>query len=347
IIGGGFGGIELAKRLRSKEVQVVMLDKHNYHTFQPLLYQVATGGLEPDSIAYPLRKIFKNQRNFTFRVAEVLSIDPVQKLVHTSIGHTSYDFLVLATGSETNFFGNKEMEHYAMPMKTVPEALDLRSLILQHFEAALLEDSINEQEAHMNFVVVGGGPTGVEICGALAELKNHVLPKDYPELDLRKMQINLLEGTQELLGAMSDNSSVKAAKFLKEMGVNLWLNARVLSYDGKTVQLDSGRLFESYNVIWTAGVRGKVIEGIDSSAVLRGNRYKVNEFSQVEGHESIFAIGDVAAMISDEYPHGHPGVAPAAMQQGKHLARNIIRLVNGAPMEPFDYFDKGSMATIV
>lgn len=346
IIGGGFGGISLAKKLRSKEVQVIMFDRHNYHTFQPLLYQVATGGLEPDSIAYPLRKIFKNQKNFTFRVAEVLSIDPEKKLIQTSIGHTDYDFLVIATGSETNFFGNKEMEQTTMPMKTIPEALDLRSLILQHFEAALLEDSINEQEAHMNFVVVGGGPTGVEICGALAELKNHVLPKDYPDLDLRKMQINLVEGTPELLSAMSDNSSTKAAKFLKEMGVNLWLNARVLNYDSKTVTLDTGRKFESYNVIWTAGVKGKVIDGLDPDVLVKGNRYKVNEFNQVAGYEDIFAIGDVAAAISEEYPNGHPGVAPTAIQHGNKLAKNIVRLINGAPMEPFSYFDKGSMATI-
>src|SRR3546814_619594 len=238
------------------------------------------------------------------------------------------------------------MEQMTMPMKTIPEALDLRSLILQHFEAALLEDSINEQEAHMNFVVVGGGPTGVEICGALAELKNHVLPKDYPDLDLRKMQINLVEGTPELLGAMSDNASTKAAKFLKEMGVNLWVNSRVMGYDGKTVTLDGRKKFESYNVIWTAGVKGKVIDGLNPETLVRGGRYKVNSFNQIEGYEDIFAIGDVAAMISEEFPAGHPGVAPAAIQHGKHLAKNLIRLINNAPMEPFSYFDKGSMATI-
>lgn len=346
IIGGGFGGIQLAKKLKNKEVQVIMIDKHNYHTFQPLLYQVATGGLEPDSIAYPIRKMFKNQRNFIFRVAEALSVNTERKVVRTSIGEIPYDFLVIATGSESNFFGNTEIEHYAMPMKSVPEALDLRSLILQNFESALLTDSINEQEAHMSFVVVGGGPTGVEICGALAELKNHVLPKDYPDLDLRRMKINLVEGMDELLGAMSGNSSRKSAKFLKEVGVNLWFNALVEKYDGRVVTLSNGKKFESYNVIWTAGVKGKTIEGIPPSAIAKGNRYKVNEFNQVEGFENIFAIGDVAAMSTPEYPRGLPGVAPVAMQHGRHLAGNLLRIMNRTDPVPFKYFDKGSMATI-
>ncbi|MDP2159522.1 MAG: FAD-dependent oxidoreductase, partial [Flavobacterium sp.] len=235
IIGGGFGGIELAKKLRNKEVQVFMIDKHNYHTFQPLLYQVATGGLEPDSIAFPLRKIFKQQSNFTFRVAEAISVDTTKNELLTSIGNISYDYLVIATGSDTNYFGNDEVKMHSMPMKSIPEALDLRSMILQRFEKALLTTDKDEQLALMNFVVVGGGPTGVETSGALAELKNHVLPKDYPELDIQKMQIHLIDSGERLLQSMSVQASEKAAIFLKRMGVNVINEDRVLNYDGNTV----------------------------------------------------------------------------------------------------------------
>src|SRR6476661_824804 len=241
IVGGGFGGIELAKKLKKKEVQVLMLDRHNYHTFQPLLYQVATGGLEPDSIAFPLRKIFSGQRNFTFRNTEVLSINPELKSLETTIGSISYDYLVLATGSDTNFFGNKEIEHFSMPMKTIPEALNLRSMILQNLEEAVTETDPLKKEALLNFVVVGGGPTGVELSGSLAELKRHVLPRDYPDLNISQVDIYLIEGSPEVLGPMSDEASRKAKDFLENMGVTLMLDERVVSYDGDVIKLGSGQ----------------------------------------------------------------------------------------------------------
>lgn len=346
IVGGGFGGIQLAKSLRDKEVQVLMLDKHNYHTFQPLLYQVATGGLEPDSIAFPLRKIFKQHRNVFFRVANVERVDAEHKTVHTNIGHISYDYLVIATGSTTNFFGNETIENFSMPMKSIPEALNLRSLILQSFEEALLKDSINEQEALMNFVIVGGGPTGVETAGALAELKMHVLPNDYPDLDLRRMQINLVENSTRILSSMSEQASEMSDKFLKDMGVMVRTNDAVVSYDGRLAVLKSGKTLETANLIWTAGVKAAVFNGLEKAEFHRGGRIVVDEYNQVKGYSNIYAIGDVAAMITEETPNGHPGVAQVALQQAKTLSKNIINLLNSRKQKAFKYFDMGSMATV-
>ncbi|WP_411274937.1 NAD(P)/FAD-dependent oxidoreductase [Daejeonella sp.] len=346
IVGGGFGGIELAKRLKNKEVDILMLDRHNYHTFQPLLYQVATGGLEADSIAFPLRKIFKNQNNFTFRVTNVDAVDPSRKVVITSIGEISYDYLIIATGSDTNFFGQKEIEHFSMAMKTIPEALNLRSMILQNLEEALVVTDIVEKRSLLNFVVVGGGPTGVELSGSLAELKKHVLPKDYPELSIEDINVYLIEGSDELLGVMSDQASSKSRLFLEEMGVNVYTNLRVEAYDGNVIKLSDGREIHTKNVLWSAGVKGAVLEGLPPETIARGNRVIVDEFNRVEGQEYIFAIGDVAAQITEETPNGHPGVAPVAIQQGTQLAKNIIRFMNNEQPEAFKYFDKGSMATV-
>ncbi len=346
IVGGGFGGIELAKRLKNKEVEILMLDRHNYHTFQPLLYQVATGGLEADSIAFPLRKIFKNQKNFTFRVTDVDRVDPARKLVITSIGEISYDYLVIATGSDTNFFGQKEIEHFSMAMKTIPEALNLRSMILQNLEEALVVTDLIEKRALLNFVVVGGGPTGVELSGALAELKKHVLPKDYPELSIEDINVYLIEGSDELLGGMSDQASAKSMQFLQEMGVNVFTNLRVEGYDGNLIRLSDGQAINTKNVLWSAGVKGAALEGLPADSIARGNRVVVDEFNRVSALENIFAIGDVAAQINMESPNGLPGVAPVAIQQGRHLANNIIRFMNNEQPEPFKYFDKGSMATV-
>ena len=346
IIGGGFGGIQLAKGLKEKEVEVLMLDRHNYHTFQPLLYQVATGGLEADSIAFPLRKIFKNQKNFKFRNTEVLQIIPEKHLLITTIGEISYDYVVIATGSDTNFFGSKTLEHYTMPMKTIPEALNLRSMILQNLEEALIEHDPESKASLLNFVVVGGGPTGVELAGSLSELKKHVLVKDYPELNINKIKIYLIEGSHVLLGPMSPQAQRSACDFLQEMGVEVLTDIRVVSYDGEKIVLSDGKEIPTQNVLWSAGVMGEVIPGIPKEKIVRGNRIKVDAYNQVDGYENIFAIGDVSAMITDEYPNGLPGVAPTAMQQGKHLAKNLIRLLNRQPLEPFKYRDKGSMATI-
>ena len=347
IIGGGFAGISLAKKLAKQEVQVVLLDKHNYHTFQPLLYQVSTGGLEPDSIAYPIRKIVKNFPNFFFRLANVGGIDTEKKKISSDIGELKFDYLVLATGSETNFFGNTEIERYSMAMKTIPQSLNLRSLILENFEEALLTSDLHERNALMNFVIVGAGPTGVELAGALAEIKKGILPKDYPDLDTRLAQINLIQSGDRILKEMSEVASRKAEDFLEKLGVNVWKNVRVTGYDGKTVTTTSDLTFEAATLIWAAGVKGTTVKGLDSKDyVASGNRLLVNEFNQVKGFDSIFAIGDIACMLTEEFPKGLPMMAQPAIQQGEQLGDNLLRMVESKPMKPFKYKDKGSMATI-
>lgn len=347
IIGGGFAGISLAKKLGKKEVQAVLIDKHNYHTFQPLLYQVSTGGLEPDSIAYPIRKIVKDYPNFYFRMANVEAIDTENKSVCTDIGDLAYDHLVIATGSKTNFFGNSEIEKYSMVMKTIPESLNLRSLILENFEQAILTSDLADRNALMNFVIVGAGPTGVELAGALAEIKKGILPKDYPDLDIRRMKINLVQSSDRVLPAMSEVASEKAEDYLQKLGVDVWKNLRVTTYDGDWVQTNGAVNFKTATVIWSAGVKGATIPGVDGEELItKGNRILVNEFNQVKGFDDIYALGDIAAMQSDEYPSGHPMMAQPAIQQGKHLGKNLIRKIEGKEMKPFSYFDKGSMATI-
>lgn len=347
IIGGGFAGISLAKRLRNKNVQVVLLDKHNYHNFQPLMYQVATGGLEPDSIAYPIRKIVQEYKDFYFRLAEVREIDAENNTLYADIGELKFDYLVIATGSKTNYFGNKEIERNSMAMKTIPQSLNIRSLILENFEQALLTNDIDERHSLMNFVLVGGGPTGVELAGALAEMKKAILPKDYPDLDVRKMEINLIQGSNRVLDSMSENASEKAEKFLLDLGVSVWKNVRVTGYDGKTVTTSSDLSFDSATVIWTAGVQGALPHGLKADSFIKNvNRIKVNQFNQVEGYEHLFAIGDIAVMSSEKFPQGHPMMAQPAMQQGRLLADNLIKIINKKTPKPFEYKDKGSMATI-
>ncbi len=346
IVGGGFAGIQLAKGLRHEDAQVILIDKNNYHTFQPLLYQVATAGLEPDSIAYPLRKIFKNQRNFFFRMAEVFKVDLETKSLVTSIGDIKYDYLVLATGSVTNFFGMEDFKANAVPMKSVPEALNLRSLLLQNLEAALLANDIQERESLMNFVVIGGGPTGVEMAGALAELKNHILPQDYPELDLNRMQIHIIDASSRLLPTMSEVSSQKAYDFLKKFDLNIWVDTKVVHYDGQALVLSNGKKIISKNVIWAAGVAGAALPGIDPKSLMRGNRIKVNEFNQVEGFQDIFALGDVAHQTTSKFPQGLPMLAPVAIQQGRHLAKNLALRLRRQPLKPFHFKNLGVMATV-
>ncbi|MDP5097564.1 MAG: NAD(P)/FAD-dependent oxidoreductase [Flavobacterium sp.] len=347
IIGGGFAGISLAKKLRNKNVQVVLLDKHNYHNFQPLMYQVATGGLEPDSIAYPIRKVVQEYKDVYFRLAEVREIDASNNKVIADIGELKYDYLVIATGSKTNYFGNKEIERNSMAMKTIPQSLNIRSLILENFEQALLTNDIDERHSLMNFVLVGGGPTGVELAGALAEMKKAILPKDYPDLDVRKMEINLIQSGDRILNTMSENASEKAEKFLLDLGVSVWKNVRVTGYDGKTVTTNSDLSFDSATVIWTAGVQGALPHGLKADSFIKNvDRIKVNQYNQVEGYDNLFAIGDIAVMSSEQYPQGHPMMAQPAMQQGRLLAENVIRLLDKKELKPFVYKDKGSMATI-
>jgi NADH dehydrogenase len=347
IIGGGFAGIALAKKLRNKNVQVVLLDKHNYHTFQPLLYQVATGGLEAGSIAYPIRKVIQEYKDFYFRLTSVKEIDTVNQKIISEIGDLHYDYLVIATGSKTNYFGNKDIERYSMSMKTIPQSLNIRSLILENFEQAVLIKDEVERNMLINFVIVGAGPTGVELAGALAEMKKAILQKDYPDLDIAKMQINLVQGDVRVLDTMSEKSSAAAEKFLVDLGVKVWKNVRVTNYDGKTVTTNSDLTFETATVIWAAGVQGAKIAGLDSkSLVERVERIRVNEYNQVMGYENIFAIGDIASMETELFPQGHPMMAQPAIQQGKLLGENLIKLINKKPMTAFEYNNKGSMATI-
>lgn len=347
IIGCGFAGISLAKELGKQEVQVVLLDRHNYHTFQPLLYQVSTGGLEPDSIAYPIRKIVKNYPNFYFRLANVASVDAEKKCVCTDIGDITYDQLVIATGSKTNFFGNAAIEKYSMVMKTIPQSLNLRSLILENFEQALLISDLEERNALMNFVIVGAGPTGVELAGALAEIKKGILPKDYPDLDIRQMKINLVQGSDRILPAMSEKASAKAEDYLQELGVEVWKDLRVTNYDGDWATTNTDINFKTATLIWSAGVKGATISGLDGEDfIVRGNRMVVNEFNLVKGFGDVYALGDIACMKNELYPFGHPMMAQPAIQQGKHLGKNILRKMNGKEMKPFVYNDKGSMATV-
>ncbi len=347
IVGAGFAGISLAKKLKDHSLQVVVIDKHNYHTFQPLLYQVSTGGLEPDSIAYPVRKILKRLRNFYFRLAEVQQVDTAKKMLYTSIGTIEYDYLVIATGTKTNFFGNSEIEKFAMSMKSVPQALNIRSLVLQNFEKADNCSSLEQRKALLNFSIIGAGPTGVELAGAFAELKRHVFPKDYRHLNIEEMEIHLFEGSTRVLPPMSEKASRKAHKFLEEFGVKIHLNTIVKSYDGETLITKDKKLTKTKNFIWTAGVVGSPIKGIGASAMsTNGSRYKVNTYNQIEGYPSIFAIGDIAQMATSLYPHGHPQMAQPAIQQGELLAKNLKRLELGKPMVAFEYNNKGNMATV-
>ncbi len=347
IIGGGFAGINLAKTLANKNVQIVLIDKRNYHTFQPLLYQVSSAGLEPDSIAYPLRKIIKKHKNTFFRLAEVNNIDDETNEIDTSIGKISFDYLVIATGTKTNYFGNKTIETHGMPMKKVPQALNIRSLILQNFEQAAITNNKEARKALLNFVIVGGGPTGVELAGAIAELKNHILPRDYHDLIPSDMQIYLLEGSSRVLPTMSEHASKKAARFLTKLGVLVHCNTLVTEYDGKKVSTNLSLKLQSETLIWAAGVTGNPVKGLRTETLVdRANRYKVNVFNQVEGYTNIFALGDIALMETEAYPKGHPQVAQPAIQQGELLGKNLIKLIEGKPLKKFKYKDKGSMATV-
>jgi NADH:ubiquinone reductase (H+-translocating) len=346
IIGGGFGGIELAKQLRNKPFQIVLLDKHNYHAFQPLLYQVATAGLESYSIASPYRAMFEGQDNLVFRLAEVTEVIASEQTIKTTIGDVTYDYLVIATGSTTNFFGMQDVMQHAMPMKSVPQALDIRSMLIQNFEKAVsLEHKSDEQESLIDIVIVGGGPTGIETAGALAELRNHVLPTDYPEIDFKMMDIYLIELGPRLLAGMSEEASAKTKQFLEELGVHVWLNTGLVSYDGYKAALNNGKTILTTSLIYAAGVAGMVPSGFQKESIGRGNRLSIDGKLRVKGHSNIFSIGDVASFIPEGKQAPLPMVAPVAMQMGTYLAKF---LKSGAkdPYPDFTYVDKGSMATI-
>ena len=349
IVGGGFGGLKLARKLNNKPgFEVILIDKVNYHQFQPLLYQVATAGLDASNISFPLRKVFHKSKNVRIRLAELKEVIPSQHKIITSTEEIDYDILVLAMGTETNFFGNQQLIENAFPMKSTVEALQLRHKLIRNFEEALLAKDPGELQRLMNIVVVGGGPTGVELSGALAEMKNYVLPKDYPELDFGKMNIYLLEGGPKTLGNMSEKSAEDSRKYLTKLGVKVLTHTLVNNFDGNNVQLKDNSSVPAKTVIWAAGVTGAVPPGFDKSLIARGDRLVVDRQLKMKDPENnIYVIGDLAYMETPKYPHGHPQLASVAIQQARLLARNLQRLQrDNTRFEEFEYYDKGTMATV-
>lgn len=346
VVGGGFAGLELIKRLAGKPYKVILLDKNNYHCFQPLLYQVATGSLGADNIAHPFRRTVGPMPNVIYRMAEVQHIDAANNSVDTNHGSFTYDHLVLATGTVTNFFGNQRIAHEAMQLKSINQALDIRSDFLQEFEAAIYLEDEHAQRQRLNFVIVGGGPSGVELAGALAEIRKTILKHEYREVENQRMQIHLVDSGDEVLGSFSAKSQQIALKFLHELGVHVQFRTRVTGYDGETITFQDGSTMQSSTVIWTAGVKGAPVPGLEPSVEARAVRYRVDRFNRVEGTSNIYAIGDIALDTGDpDHPKGHPQVAPTAIQQAKALAANLLRKP-GEQWSPFKYRDKGSMATI-
>ena len=346
IAGCGFAGLTLAKKLKNKGFQIVILDKHNYHQFPPLFYQVASAGLEESSILFPLRKIFQNYEDFHIRKVVVIKVDTEKNVLVTSAGVLDYDYLVLAHGATNSYFGSVDMQRHSRGMKTIGEVLDMRNSLLLNFENALIARDKEEQEMLLTIVIVGGGPSGVEIAGALAEMNKFVLPKDYPEFSEIRAKIYLVEAIDRVLSSMSQESSEKARLFLENMGVKVLTNTRVSGCDDKTVFLDSGQNIGTGMIIWTAGIAGNKIDGLRPECFSRAGRITVDRINKVEGYNNIFALGDIAFMTEDNYPKGHPQVAQVAIQQAKQLAGNFIRMNKNKPLKEFKYKDLGTMATV-
>lgn len=346
IIGAGFGGVAMAKCFKNKNVEILLIDQNNYHNFQPLLYQIATGGLEPYSIAYPVRRIFRGYKNVRFRMTTVEAVDTQSKLLKTSIGNFSYDILIIATGSQTNFFNFEPIKNELFTLKSIPDALNIRNFIFQNLEKALAKPKDEMLDEILSIAIVGGGPAGIEIAGALAEMKKYVIPKDFPDLDVSKMRINLYEANDKLLKVMSGEASAKSLEYLKQMGINVNLNSRINSYLNDKLSDTKGNIFYTDTVIWTAGVKGAPVEGLPDECIISGNRILVDGYNQVLHADSVYAIGDVAACITEDNPKGLPMLAPVAQQQGRHLAKNILLKIRNKPLEPFVYNDRGTMATI-
>ena len=347
VVGGGLGGLKLVSSLRDTEFQVVLVDKNNYNQFPPLIYQVASAGLEPSNISFPFRRLFQGWKNFFFRMAEVQHIDTEEKAIKTSIGTIHYDDLVLAAGATTNFFGNKNIEASALPMKSVSESMRLRNTILQNLERAETEDNEARKQALMNIAIVGGGPSGVEIAGVLAEMKQTILPRDYPDLDTSCMHIYLINATPRLLGAMSERSSREAEKALKELGVKVMTNCMVTDYVDKELVLKDGQRISAETVIWVSGIKANNIDGIPTESIGHAGRILVDRFNRVKGLKDVYAIGDQCIVEGDEAcPYGHPQLAQVAIQQAKTLAKNLIRQEKGETEQPFSYHNLGTMATI-
>lgn len=347
IVGGGFGGLQLANKLHQSGFQVVLIDKNNHHQFPPLIYQVASSGLEPSSISFPFRKLFHSYKDIYFRLAEARQLYPDKKVLQTSIGKIEYDYLILAAGTTSNFFGNKRIEEAAMPMKTLSEAMGLRNALLSNLERSITCATSQERRELLNVVIVGGGATGVEIAGAIAEMKRYILPKDYPEIDPSNLHIFLIEAGSRLLSGMSAESSREAEKFLRRMGVNIYLNKRVTDFLEHKVILEDGMEIPTRTFIWVSGVRANEIANLPQEAIGRGGRILVDAYNRVKGVEDIFCIGDQCLMTADKhYPEGHPQLAQVAIQQGKLLAENLKRLERKKEMRPFHYKNLGTMATI-
>ena len=345
ILGAGFAGLQLARRIKNTDFDTTLIDQYNFHQFQPLLYQVATGRLEPSAISFPLRKVFQNEKHLHVRITKVTSVDLARQVVVTSDGDFSYDYLIIATGCTSNFFGNKNFEQHAFPMKSTNEAIALRNRLLLNFEDAL-SATPGELEEIMNIVIAGGGPTGVELAGSLAEMKKNVLPKDYPDMDFSKLKIYLVEGMQHTLQNMSEPAQQKSQQYLEEMGVTIMTNTLVQDFDGKLITLKDGRTIKTRNMIWTAGVMGNVPEGVPKELVVRGNRIKVDQYNRMEGSANVFVLGDVAYMENKDFPKGHPQLANVANNQAKTLAANMKRLLANEPLKEFVYKNPGTMATV-
>lgn len=345
ILGAGFAGLQLARRLVGSGYEIILIDQYNYHQFQPLLYQVATGRLEPSAVSFPLRKVFQRDKSVHVRIAKTREVDIAGQKVTTDEGVFNYDYLVIATGCTSNFFGNKNFEKYTFPMKSTTEAVTLRNRILLNFEDALSAKP-EELEEIMNIVVVGGGATGVELAGALAEMKKNVLPKDYPDMDFSRLTIYLVEGGTHTLQNMSVASQNKSQQYLDQMGVKVMVNALVQDYDGKVISLKDGTTIRTRNMIWTAGIMGAMPGGIPKDIVVKGNRVKVDKYSRIEGYQNVFAIGDISYMETDGWPKGHPQLANVAINQAKNLADNFKRLAKNEPLKEFTYKNPGVMATV-
>lgn len=350
IVGGGLGGLRLAEDLYGSGMQVVLIDKNNFHQFPPLIYQIASAGIDPSSISFPFRQIFRKRKDFYFRMAEARMVDTEKKILQTSIGKIDYDYLVLAAGATTNFFGNKNIEEWAIPMKTVPEAMGLRNALLSNLERALTCATEEERQELLNVVIVGGGATGVEIAGALAEMRRYVIPYDYPDMDSSLMHIYLIEAGDRLLAGLSQESSQKAYEFLKSMGVDIQFGKMVTDYRDHKVIMKDGTEIPTRTFLWVSGIRANAMPGIDESHLGRGFRFKVDEYNRIPGVEDVFVIGDQCLQTSDAaYPNGHPQVAQVAIQQAKNLAKNLKLIDQGADsstLTAFRYKNLGSMATI-
>ena len=344
LIGGGFAGLHLAQQLNNTAFDVFLIDKQNHHQFQPLYYQVASARLEPSNISFPFRKIFQKSNNVEIRLAEVTKIVSSENKIETNIGDFNYDYLVIATGCKTNFFGNEQISKHALSMKTTEEAIEIRNTILLNFEKYISAKE-NEKEALLNIVLVGAGPTGVELAGAFSEMKKYILPRDYPHIDFSKLKVILLEGSKNTLNSMSEESKKASRNYLEEMGVVIRTETFVTNYDGVTATLNTGETIMTNNLIWAAGVTGNIIEGINKEQIIR-NRYKVDRFNKIHGTQNIYALGDIAYMETPLYPNGHPQLANVAINQGKNLASNFLNQLKNKPQKEYEYKDLGSMATI-